>query len=513
METDAQFQEILGRYMEYFSTEEEPAPLLLYQEELAGLLRLEKETIHGRSRFTILRGESGCGKKLTLCHLAYICKKPVYFIDAAILLRKYSEYGSNLLQMLTWNTVKQGCWLCICRWDIPEEPVLWEQMVWEFIREGASCFITTDKRDILPNHVPYESVEFVFSNPNAGERQLLWQYFLSESNLEKRIDPAMLGFCYRINGGGIQKVIRSAELLCISQGKTAVSEKEIRMAAQSICRDSLGQCAKRIPCMFTWDDFAADQNVTSQLHNLCNQVKYQNTVGNMWGFYEKRPYGNGICALFYGPPGTGKTMAAQVVAGDLGLQLYRVDLSVISSKYIGETQKNITALFETAKEQNAVLFFDEADALFSRRAEVKDANDRHANNETAHLLQQLEDYEGVVILATNLKGQIDDAFKRRIKMMIGFRLPDFETRKVLWRKAIPACAPMEEGINLEFFAERFEIAGSEIKEIVLDAAFLAAAEPGEKITRKHICEAMKTCYEKYGRVLSERDFEEKYPIR
>lgn len=264
--------------------------------------------------------------------------------------------------------------------------------------------------------------------------------------------------------------------------------------------------ASRIPCVFSWDDLVAEERVYKGLREICARVRHQELVGDTWGFYEKRPYGRGVCAVFYGPSGTGKTMAAQVVARELHMELYRVDVSQVTSKYIGETQKNISRLFELARNRGIILFFDEADSLFARRTEVKDSHDRHANHESAHLLQQLEGYEGVTILATNLKDNMDEAFKRRIGMMVHFQMPGVEARRRLWKKAFPDRAPTED-IPFDWYAEKFELSGSEIKEAALQAAFLAADE-GKRINRFHLKEAVRQCYFKYGRILTDADFED-----
>jgi SpoVK/Ycf46/Vps4 family AAA+-type ATPase len=175
------------------------------------------------------------------------------------------------------------------------------------------------------------------------------------------------------------------------------------------------------------------------------------------------------------------------------------------SKYIGETQKNISELFDRAKGINALLFFDEADAMFARRTEVSDSHDRNSNSEVAHLLQKLEEYDGISILASNLKDNIDDAFKRRIKYMVYFPFPDGDTRSILWRKMIPEKAPVEDGLDLDFFAQNFEMSGSEIKDAVLHAAYMAAREQA-LIGNKHIIEAIKLSFAKYGKVLKNEDF-------
>ena len=267
----------------------------------------------------------------------------------------------------------------------------------------------------------------------------------------------------------------------------------------------LGNFAVRVPCVFGWEDLIVEEKARRQLLHICGQMKYRSIVGNQWGFFEKMPYGRGLSALFYGPPGTGKTMAVQVIAKDLGLDLYRVDLSRMVSKYIGETEKNISALFDKAKHMNVILFFDEADSFFSRRSEVKDANDRSANAEVAHLLQKLEEYEGITILATNLKDQIDDAFKRRIRFMVNFRFPSAETRRRLWHSLLPEAAPRSGDLDLDFFADQFELSGSQIKEILLNAAYMAAGM-GEPLGNGQIKEALCINYEKYGKFLTKEDF-------
>ena len=226
-----------------------------------------------------------------------------------------------------------------------------------------------------------------------------------------------------------------------------------------------------------------------------------------WGFKTKMPYGKGICAMFYGSPGTGKTMAVQVIANELGMDLYRIDISQMLSKYIGETEKNITNLFKKAKNLNALLFFDEADALFAKRSEVKDAHDRNANTETSHLLQKLEEYDGISILATNYSNNIDDAFKRRIKFIVQFSFPTPEIRYKLWTSILPKKAKVRENIDFKFFANQFELSGSNIKEILLNAAYIAASKQNP-ISNVHIIEAIKYHFIKQGKLLLKEDLGE-----
>src|SRR6266511_2328763 len=223
-----------------------------------------------------------------------------------------------------------------------------------------------------------------------------------------------------------------------------------------------------------------------------------------WGFDGVLALGRGICALFAGPSGTGKTMAADVLAGELELDLYKIDLATVVSKYIGETEKNLERVFVAAESANAVLFFDEADAIFGKRSEVRDAHDRYANIEIAYLLQRMEQYDGIAILATNLRENLDDAFLRRLHFIIEFPMPDAAHRERMWRQFLPTEAPVDGSIDYSFLARQFRLAGGNIKNIVLSAAFLAAAS-GDRIGMPHLIRATWREHQKMGRVLSEVD--------
>lgn len=222
-------------------------------------------------------------------------------------------------------------------------------------------------------------------------------------------------------------------------------------------------------------------------------------------FDRKLSYGRGTSILFYGPPGTGKTMGAQVLAREIGLELYRIDLSQTVSKYIGETEKNLGAIFDEARYVNAVLFFDEADALFSKRTEVKESNDRYANLETSYLLQKIEECDGVCILATNRVGNFDDAFKRRIHYMVEFPIPSYEMRLNLWQSILPPEMPREGNIDFEFLAKNFEYPGSLIKNILLSASFMAAGKH-KGLSMGEILEAVRLESAKIGKILWPADF-------
>lgn len=340
--------------------------------------------------------------------------------------------------------------------------------------------------------------------PTPEERIMAWRQLLQKYE-SKELLPEVLGNKYRMHVGEIAAVLKNAFYICCSHGKTQITGEDIILAIRQKNSGELGPFAElQDPC-FSWDDMIVEDEVHKNLRYIVDRILYRNVVGQKWGYDDILKYGKGVCALFYGPPGTGKTMAARVLANELGIDLYRIDLSRMVSKYVGETQKNITQLFERAKNMDAILFFDEADAFFSKRTEVSDANDRNSNSEVAHLLQKLEEYEGISILATNLKDNIDDAFKRRFKYMVHFQLPAAEERRALWKKMLPDAAPREQDINLDYFADKFELSGSEIKEVMVHAAYQAARQ-NKAVGNKELADAMMICMNKYGVTLTWEDF-------
>jgi hypothetical protein len=282
-------------------------------------------------------------------------------------------------------------------------------------------------------------------------------------------------------------------------------------AARLASGETLAQLARKVEPVYGWDDLVLPPDSQAQLRELWQRVAHRHTVLGSWGFGRKLAHGKGVTALFSGPSGTGKTMAAQVLAGTLELDLYRIDLSSVVSKYIGETEKNLSRVFAEAEAGNSILFFDEADALFGKRSEVKDAHDRYANIEIGYLLQRMEDHEGVTILATNLRKNMDEAFARRLAFSISFPFPEEADRLRIWRQAWPADTPRAESLDLEFMARRFRLTGGNIKNVALAAAFLAA-DAGEPVGMEHVVRATRREYQKMGKVCVEADFGPYFPL-
>lgn len=313
-------------------------------------------------------------------------------------------------------------------------------------------------------------------DPTEGERIRLFRTFLEGLELEDGLTVEELAAKFRFSPRQIRQACQQAAGLAGLDGRSAVTSREMHQCCYRQVVHRLGELASRVRPAFTWGDVVMPEDQKRLLQHAVGHIKFQHKVYTQWGFDRKITYGRGLSILFAGAPGTGKTMCAQVIANELNMEMYKINISQIVSKYIGETEKNLQAVFAEAKRSNCVLFFDECDALFGKRSEVKDAHDRNANVEVAYLLQQIEEYDGVCILATNLIGNMDEAFMRRITYVIRFPFPDAAMREEIYRRTMPPEAPLSDDIDWAFLAEKFELSGGHIKNIVLSGAFLAALE-------------------------------------
>jgi hypothetical protein len=280
------------------------------------------------------------------------------------------------------------------------------------------------------------------------------------------------------------------------------SGAELWRACRERAAQPLQDLGRRITTAAEWDDLVLPPDSAAQLREIASQVAYRARVYDDWGFADRLSRGRGISALFSGPSGTGKTMAAEVLARHLDLDLFRIDLSGVVSKYIGETEKNLRRVFDAAEQSGAILFFDEADALFGKRSEVKDSHDRYANIEINYLLQRMEDYRGLAILATNMKSHLDAAFLRRLRFIVDIPFPDADIRRRIWQRVFPPGVPTE---SLDLVAlSRLEVAGGSIKNIALNAAFAAAAT-GVPVRMEHVLHAARREYQKLEKMLPAAD--------
>lgn len=342
--------------------------------------------------------------------------------------------------------------------------------------------------------------------PDLALSRKLWLELASENMPVSDAAANLLASKFRLTPGQMEATVDAARRLkewrSISDSAEG-SDREghdrlLHQAAYQLVQHRLSDKTVKLEPKFGWEDLILPAETIQLLRQACMRIAHRHTVMHEWGFERKLPYGKGVSMLFTGPPGTGKTMSAMVMARAMDAELYRIDLSRVVSKYIGETEKNLSDIFEQASLSGAILFFDEADALFGKRSEVKDAHDKYANMETSYLLQKMEEYDGLTILATNFAQNIDEAFTRRIQYIVKFPFPDARQRELLWKTSIPPEMPVEE-LDFPFLSQTFELTGGPIKNIVLTAAYMAAEE-GAPVSMKHMIEAVIQEYKKTGKL-------------
>ena len=340
--------------------------------------------------------------------------------------------------------------------------------------------------------------------PVRGSDQMaLWKRLLGEA-APADDELGAVATSFRLTGEQVAVAATAALGESVASARP-LSVDDIRRSARSRNSGSLERLAQRVQPEATWDDLILPAASLEKLRELVDRFRHRELVYDTWGLAASGHRGDGLTALFAGPSGTGKTLAAEVIAGALGLDLYIVDLSTVVDKFIGETEKNLERIFDEAERVNGVLVFDEADALFAKRSEVKDSHDRYANLETAYLLQRMEAFSGTAILTTNLRSNLDDAFARRLGAIVTFPMPDPAARLALWKRFLGPKVPLSDEVDLDFCAERFELTGANIRSVALAASFFAA-EAGPPVEIDDVIRAIEREYEKLGRLRDKTEF-------
>ncbi|MGX5697324.1 ATP-binding protein [Agromyces soli] len=337
----------------------------------------------------------------------------------------------------------------------------------------------------------------------AAERVELWLAELGPSG--RRLDVAGATAQFRLRPEQVRRAARTARMQAALGPAGRVTGDDLAAGARSENGSALDRLARRVEPAVGWDDLVLPRATLSSLREIELRARHREQVLGDWGMRPGGGRGHGVVALFAGDSGTGKTMSAEVVAGELGLDLYVVDLSTVVDKYVGETEKNLDRIFTAAAGTNAVLLFDEADAVFGKRSDVKDAHDRYANVESAYLLQRMETFDGLAVLATNLRANIDEAFTRRLDVIVDFQMPDASQRAALWDRCLGAQLERAEDLDFAFLGDSFELAGGAIRSAAVTAAYLAAAD-GRRVTMRHLVLAVEREYRKLGRLVLEREF-------
>lgn len=461
--------------------------------------------------FYHMYGQAGIGKNTLVKRAASLLKRKLMAIDLKALKDNYSKDWSNTFYDIISKNESSEDILCLDNFQMffdkgyenKRDAFAVIEIVKQYFR---TVFVLSDNKI---NDKEFEEKYFWFSENipdlSSEENFKMWQRFMPAIKDMTDEKPEEIASKFSFTPKQIEGTIRFSKKEYLKNSEKKLSKEQFQKCAYSQVISTLGEKAKLITKKYTWDDMIIDSKTKLELQNACERVKYKYKVYDAWGLGDKHSYGHGLSMIFYGSPGTGKTMAAQVIASELGMDLYKVDTARVVSKYIGETEKNLREIFEEARKSNVILLFDEADSLFSKRTDIKDSHDRNANIEVSFLLQQLEDHDGITILTTNKDQNIDEAFNRRITFKISFSKPylgvkgtdeyseNYELIKGLWEKFLNnGKIPLADDIDYDYLTTHFNVTGSDVRKAVTTAAFLACKEKSDKLCFKHILSALKT---------------------
>ena len=458
------------------------------------------------------RGPAGSGRRRAAEELAHAAGRPLLSVDLPGAVAAAADYR-RLFQLALNEARLRDAVLYFDNLDALRRPEHEAAYLSLLTALGAfACLNVLSGAQALPaeSSPALKLITVPFAPPGFAERRALWREALSDGGIrlaDSEVDA--LAGRFRFSRPQIAAAVRDASLgarrlrAASRTGARSMARPtadELFAAARAQSRHNLSSLATKIEPKYVWEDIQLPADQLEQLREVCAQAECRHVVYGEWGFGRKMSAGRGVVALFTGPPGTGKTMAAEVIANELQLDLFKIDLSQIVSKYIGETEKNLDLIFREAQTSNAILFFDEADALFGKRSEVKDAHDRFANIEVGYLLQKVEEFDGIAVLATNLRQNMDEAFVRRMRVIVEFPFPDEEYRQRIWKSVFPRESPLGADVEFDALARAIRLSGGHIKNIALAGAFYAAAG-GQVIRAEHLMRAARREYQKLGRKL------------
>ncbi len=449
-----------------------------------------------------IQGRPGAGKKYFSRECAAGLGYRICVFRLSYILAAGRQAGRDLLCNCFFACRVNGCIPYLDLTDCDGKQPETMQSVESVVNEYKLIFIGTAKGLLLGETVSFSTRKVSLDELSVEDGLALWQRIGSGYPVAEDVDYRMPAGKYRLLPGDIREVFVRAAERCGQGEKQQIDNALLLSCVRESSRLSENVLMERIHTVFGWDDLKVKPENVKAMKLACAHLKYRFQAQEYLG--DRYPYGRGVSVLLYGPPGTGKTMAAQVMANELQMDLYRVDLSQVSSKYIGETAKNLERIFREAQQANVILFFDEADSLFGKRTEVKESNDKYANQETSYILQRIESYDGMVILATNIARNFDPAFMRRITISIRFEMPDEETRRLLWEDMLRDTGLGENEKLSATLAAQFELSGSHIKSIVRNAVYLALMEQ-RRPEAADLAAALKIEYEKMGRILEQSE--------
>lgn len=449
----------------------------------------------------IVCGEKFSGRKS-------LVEKAIHSKGYNAIMIDYNYFQSDTVDAIKLKILKliRDCFLMqgvICITDITYNNIFEQNKIITTIKSimleydfmDLPLFITTDSNVSIVPHLQYLCYTFTIPKLTSTQSQNTWNYFKNQYDFceENCFDDISKRIILPI--GKIQKVVYSSIVNNTYNDKHSTSK-----LCYNLLEDKNFKGVNKIHSQYTWQDLKLPKKEKDILQQICSYVQYKDFIMDSWKMNESYQYGSCASALFTGPPGTGKTMAAHVIANTLNLALYRVDLSQIMDKYIGETEKHLSEIFDYAENSNAVLFFDEADALIGKRSDIVDAKDKFANTQVSYILQKIEEFNGIVLMATNYSNNIDNAIIRRIRYIVRFQLPNSEIREEIWKSILNDDVP-HSNIDFKYLSsDEFEFSGAVIKNIILNSAILAVSE-NSPISMSHIAKSIISEYHKNNRTI------------
>lgn len=456
----------------------------------------------------VFHGPRGAGKKMLAEALAQEARKRLLVLDMAGVALERRPFR-DAIKLVLREAGLQDAYLYVDNYDLlhPEEEDKAVRPLLHYLhsairRYPGVVFLGSQSHEIKLYDVDQRGILRVgFEIPSLRYRRVLWDACLPPAEQRgEAVDAQELAEKFRLTGGAIRNATAEAfNQARMRPGDGLVRREDYLAGCRAQLTHRLSALADRVKKSLTWTDLVLKDDTGERLRDIVKYFRRREFIFDEWGFSNKLPHGRGLSVLFSGPPGTGKTMVAGIIAGELEMDLFKIDLSRVVSKFVGETEKNLAKVFNEAKESHSILLFDEADSLFSKRTEVKSSIDRYANLEVNFLLQKIEAFEGITILTTNFEKSIDEAFKRRLNFRIFFPFPDAAAREQLWQVIMPEQTPRSPDIDYKWLAEHYELAGGNVKNAVLRAAFIAA-DRGSIVDHECLERAAEMEYEEIGKL-------------
>ena len=499
------------RFMRMLTKDDEPLDKILCNENVLDAMKIAYQD---GSKIFSYHGDEGSGRKF---FVRLFCKENG-LRAITVNCKKLFVYDYSYVEKAIWAVTREciltdGC--CVLdelqyRDEEKEKFFGYMDLFFTKLTEKGIIVFANSKETINFKEITKEQITLLeLPAPDIDGRMSCWNYYSEGFSFGEDVDFFEMSTKFLFTPGKIRDAVRYGKSLAVMNRTDTIDRATLFKSCNAQMSSELSAKATRVEAKFGFEDIVMNADQREQIGHAIEQMNNKKQVYEDWNYMKKYPYGRGLTVLLYGAPGTGKSMMAQVLAHELNLELYRVDISKVVDKYVGETEKSLSMIFREAKKCNVVLFFDECDTIFAKRADDGGSNQASANNKTALLLQEMEAYDGVCVLATNYKHNIDPAFFRRMKYIVEFQFPNVDTREMLWTTTVPKTTPLGEDVDFRFIAEKFEFAGGNIKNCVLNAAFLAAEdETAEgKVCMRHYLKAIQYEFVKVGRVFTRADFE------